>query len=143
MTTCNDEWEQFCNNTFNEKTSINEVKNQNINIPKATNLYISTKTKIGYLNVENINLPEVFDKIPITPYANQCEGIIKKQIKITFDNITCFDIYKKKLNECYSKVDIYGLSKTKIVKNIIIGLSNKDLLSIKKKKRGHFTIVLL
>ena len=140
MTTCNDEWEQFCNNTFNETKSVvsKEVKEPNTKIPKPTDLYISTKTKIGYLNVENINLPEVFDKIPITPYANQCEGIIKKQIKITFDNVTCFDIYKNKLNNCYSKVKIYGLSKTKIVKNIIIGLSNKDLLSIKKKKKGAF-----
>ena len=139
MTECDEEWDNFCNNTIPIDEQINRgIKDPNTKIPKATELYISTKTKIGYLNVENINLNEAFDNIPITSYANQCEGIIKKQIKLTFDTINSFEVYKTKINNLYSKVDIYNLSKNKIVKNIIIGLSNKDLLTIKKKKKGAF-----
>ena len=139
MINCDDEWEHFCNNTFDEKADIisRDVKDTNT-IPKATELYISTKTKIGYLNINNINLADVFENIPIIPYANQCEGIIKKQIKITFEDIDNFNKYKTKINENYSNVDIYDLSKNKIVKNIIVGISNKDLLSTKKKKKGAF-----
>ncbi len=140
MLNCDDEWEQFCNNTlYVEDDSINrEVKDSNTKTPKATELYISTKTKIGFLNVENIDLNEVFERIPITPYHYQCEGIIKKQIKLTFDSVNSFESYKNNIDNLYSKVHIYDLSKNKIVKNIIIGLSNKDLLSVKKKKKGAF-----
>ena len=51
-------------------------------------VYISTKTKIAYLNMP-IDL-KIFWGIPIIPYAKPCDGIIKKQIKINSIDIEEF-----------------------------------------------------
>ena len=51
------------------------------NIPKCSELYISTKTKNGELNQE-IDLKKVFWKVPIIEYQEAKEGILKKQMKI-------------------------------------------------------------
>ena len=48
--------------------------------PKATNIYISTKTKIAYLD-KIIDLKKLFWEIPVIPYAKPCNGVIKKQMK--------------------------------------------------------------
>ena len=75
-------------NTFMEEGDIDIVQdindNKNIStndIPKASDLYISTKTKIIYLN-KPIDLYDVFWKINILPYDTVNECIIKKQKKI-------------------------------------------------------------
>ena len=54
--------------------------NTNSQIPKATNIYISTKTKIAYLNAF-IDLKTLFWLVPVIPYAIPTNGVIKKQIK--------------------------------------------------------------
>jgi hypothetical protein len=56
----------------------NELDNDEI--PKASNIYISTKTKIAYLNIL-IDLKELFWKIPVMLYACPANGVIKKQMK--------------------------------------------------------------
>ena len=48
--------------------------------PESTDIYISTKSKIAYLE-KHVNL-NIFWDIPIIPYASPCDGVIKKQIKI-------------------------------------------------------------
>jgi len=53
--------------------------------PKSSEIYISTKTKIAYLNIP-IELKSVFWNIPLIPYAKPCNGVIKKQMK--FNSIT-------------------------------------------------------
>jgi hypothetical protein len=60
-----------------------EIDLQNISendIPKSTNIYISTKTKIAFLN-QPINLKEMFWIIPVLQYMEPKNGVIKKQIK--------------------------------------------------------------
>ena len=51
-----------------------------LDTPKASNIYISTKTKIAYLNTE-IDLKEIFWNIGVIPYATPSTGVIKKQMK--------------------------------------------------------------
>ena len=52
------------------------------NIPKCSDIYISTMTKIAYLN-KHIDLIEIFWKIPVIPYHIRSCGVIKKQMKIS------------------------------------------------------------
>ena len=94
-----DEWLKFTSNNYDENSSddeeeINEIIKQqtteefisaNLNVdfseaPKPSNIYISTKTKIAYLNTP-IDLKEIFWQVPIIPYAKPCDGVIKKQMK--------------------------------------------------------------
>ena len=97
MDSINDEWEKFISSSYDDEYSdnieeLNTISNENISfttsdrmdssneeIPKATEIYISTKSKIAYLNRE-IDLKEIFWNIPIVPYAMPKNGVIKKQI---------------------------------------------------------------
>ena len=49
-------------------------------VPISTDIYISTKSKIAYLN-QMIDLQRIFWGINIIPYTQPIEGIIKKQMK--------------------------------------------------------------
>jgi hypothetical protein len=51
-------------------------------VPTCSPIYISTKTKISFLNTP-IDIKNVFWDIPVMPYASQRPGIIKKQIKFS------------------------------------------------------------
>ena len=55
-------------------------------IPICDDLYISTKTKVLFLNQE-IDIHNIFWEIPIIPYWKPDEGIIKKQIKVFYPSI--------------------------------------------------------
>lgn len=135
---CDDEWMQFCSNDYfpenNERSSLPD-ENTIPECPKAGDLYISTKSKIGYLDRE-INLSDVFWKIPVTPYHKNEEGVIKKQIKMT---ISKDDNIDEKIST-YSNVNIEDISKkkSKTIKKISIGMSSKDMVSYRCKKRGAF-----
>ena len=64
-------------NTMNKQKSISVVPSE---------LYISTKTKIIYLN-QKIDLNETFWKIPVMHYGTRSNCVIKKQIKLqSFSN---------------------------------------------------------
>ena len=84
----NDEWEEFFNqsiNEFDEPITDDNIQQspelQNVNIqPEPTPLYVSTKSKMAYLNTP-IDL-NIFWCIPIIPYSTPKTGVIKKQIKI-------------------------------------------------------------
>ena len=51
MNELNLEWENFCDDGLHE-TTIDEIHTQNLasNVPKCSDIYISTKTKIGFLS---------------------------------------------------------------------------------------------
>lgn len=115
-------------------------------IPKASNLYISTKTKIIYLN-KSINLYDVFWKINILPYDTVTEGVIKKQIKIISNS-------REELSNIHIKLNNYkyyhehvithleqhqsDVSVYKDVRKITIGISQKDILSYRCKQKSAF-----
>ena len=130
--------------------------NEQEQVPVCSPIYISTKTKISYLNTE-IDIKKVFWDIPVMPYSSQCKGIVKKQIK--FSSIT-----KEELAEIEERVQTEvekktGFVETQIIEHIDnpdgrikfkdqrkinIGLCKKDILNCRcKKKRAFFNCFVL
>ena len=96
MDNIDDDWESFLQNDCIEDDIIDSMGNEELNskenvdksiltdvrvIPKCSSLYISTKTKISYLNINNIDIKTIFWKIPVLKYSSPKNGVIKKQIK--------------------------------------------------------------
>ncbi len=82
----------------------------NAETPKSSNIYISTKTKIAYLN-KPIDLKYVFWKIPIIPYANPRNGVIKKQMKF---NSTA----QEELNDITERLQLENYYEEHVITNI-------------------------
>ena len=87
------EWAKFISPDYNDVSSdeddlspINTISEPNllsdnlVEPPKANAIYISTKSKIAYLDRE-IDLKQIFWKIPVIPYSTPANGVIKKQMK--------------------------------------------------------------
>lgn len=117
----------------------------NIEAPKSTNIYISTKTKIAYLN-KHIDLREIFWKIPIIPYSQPSNGVIKKQMKFnSCEQEELTYIQEKLVGEKYFEEHIIthidnpsGRIKFKDIRKISIGISKKDIMSYRCKKKSAF-----
>ena len=113
--------------------------------PKATNIYISTKTKIAYLNTD-IELKRIFWQISVIPYSKPCNGVIKKQMKFNSTEKEELDfIHNKIVDEPYFEEHVIthidnpnGRIKFKDIRKISIGISKKDLLSYRCKKKSAF-----
>ena len=61
----------------------NESSDNKTDVPKCSDIYISTKTKIAYLN-KNVDLVDIFWNIKTILYHEAREGVIKKQMKFIF-----------------------------------------------------------
>ena len=125
---------------------VNNDTNNNKNNINCTPLYISTKTKIVYIN-KIIDIYDIFWKIPILEYYKQEEGIIKKQIKLSLKN----EAESEKINEIikninsYKKVNILNFINNpsgrilyKDIRKITVGLSRKDLMFNKNTNKSAF-----
>ena len=146
MLNIDDAWESFLSNDY---TSDNNKKKNHDDKPPCTELYISTKTKISYLNQE-IDLHKLFWNIPIIKYHEPKEGILKKQMKVSCltkeeaeninkkmkiakeGNILTMDQIQLIDNPTARKI------KFKDIRKINIGLSRKDLITFRVKKKGAF-----
>jgi hypothetical protein len=115
--------------------------------PKCGDIYISTKTNISYFN-QPIDLHSLFWKIPLIPYYQAQEGIIKKQMKFnstTQEELRQLEQHIEQVKDEYIEQYIItslhkpsGRMKFKDVRKISIGISKKDILSYRSKKRGAF-----
>ena len=143
-----DAWESFLenNNEVNDITICKLTNSMTIDeIPKGSNIYISTKTKIAYLS-HPIDLFKTFWKININPYHIPKNGIIKKQMKFNFiDEKSLYEV-QEKLKD-YKNVEEHiitkiinpeGRIKFKDIRKISIGLCNKDITSYRSKKKSAF-----
>ena len=137
-------WSLFCK-YGNINDEVVEHKVNSDKKPIASDIYISTKTKIAYLN-QPIDLDEIFLKIKVIPYHIQETGVVKKQMKFNFTNQEAVDKLIKKI-ENESNVDNHIISqiinpngriKFKDIRKISIGLCQKDILSYRSKKRSAF-----
>jgi len=161
----NDEWENFkryneADENDEEYIDQDEIENQlylntsdkelifdnsNSDIPKATEIYISTKTKIAYLS-SFIDLKTIFWLINVIPYAEPSNGVIKKQIKLNSVTVEELDYIKSKLvNEPYYEEYVMtsidnpnGRIKFKDIRKISIGVSKKDIMSYRCKRKSAF-----
>jgi hypothetical protein len=158
------EWENFMSSNFDDNAFINEKKeidesdrdndeeisadislDFNTETPKSSNIYISTKTKIAYLNIR-VDIDDVFWKINVMSYSEAKNGVIKKQIKF---NSTEPNQVIKITNELrdvpYYEEHIIthidnpsGRVKYKDIRKISVGISKKDIMSYRSKKKSAF-----
>jgi hypothetical protein len=113
--------------------------------PESSEIYISTKTKILFLN-QSVDLKDIFWKLPIISYSEPKTGIIKKQMK--FNSLTEDDFLEVKSKlEKEEFVDEYVITsinnpnsriKFKDIRKITVGISKKDIISYRCKKRSAF-----
>jgi hypothetical protein len=146
-----------CVNTFENGINNDKIISANIvdnfdfknisekDIPKSSDIYISTKTKIAYLN-NPIDLKQMFWIIPVLKYMEPKNGVIKKQMK--FNSISeeeLLDIKERLKNEPHydeqiitSIINPTGRIKFKDIRKVTIGLSKKDIMSYRSKKKSAF-----
>ena len=151
MNDLNDAWEHFCENdalqiNVNKENTDKDVFTKfKSEVPKSSDIYISTKTKISYLN-QPINLKTVFWEIPIMPYHLNQIGFLKKQMKFNSLCKSELDFLTNKVKD-YSFYDEHVIShidnpqgriKFKDVRKISIGMSKKDITSYRCKKKSAF-----
>jgi hypothetical protein len=161
------EWENFISsvNNNNQDSSSDEENDKNIILddvneelvsanlsidlnseaPKSTDIYISTKTRIAYLNTL-IDLKNIFWNVPIISYTNPVNGVVKKQMKFVSNTNDELEFIQSKLkDEIYYEEYVIihidnpnGRIKFKDVRKLSIGISKKDIMSYRCKKKSAF-----
>lgn len=137
--------EEIKQSNEHETFSKNVLIDQNTNAPKATDIYISTKTKLLYLN-KTIELKKIFWSIPIMDYSLPATGVVQKQMKVKSNLIEEYEEIQNNLKNIpyYDEHVIIhinnpmGKIKFKDVRKISIGISKKDVLSHRRKKKSAF-----
>jgi hypothetical protein len=154
MTDIDDEWNRYLTkqtlpSDVNTVNSINENVESEIDsrpIPVCDDLYISTKTKVLFLNQE-IDIDRIFWEIPIVEYWQPKEGVIKKQMKIVSKTEEDFNKYRTKLENVYyyNENIIKQINnpaarriKFKDERKITIGISKKDIMNCRGKVKNAF-----
>lgn len=141
-----------CDNVVPTQTAVPTTQTAQHGAPKATSIYISTKTKIAYLN-KLVDIYNVFWDIPVVHYYTRRESVIKKQIKFQTTNPQDIVTIKEKLQsqKRYYEEQIIehidnpnGRIVFKDQRKVSIGLCKKDLLNNNsKKKRAFFNCFVL
>lgn len=126
-----------------------ERMNTNEFVPVPEELYISTNTKILYFN-QNIDTYDIFWKIPIIEYWQPIEGVIHKNMKIVSTTPEQLDDYKSKLQTIspryfhhetiIKQINVSNSKKTKFKdeRKIMIGMTKKDIINVRKKEKKAF-----
>lgn len=160
-TNIDDEWSSFIATTYNNNELLANSKNkldennetcQELNLnkqftckpPNSTEINISTKSKIAYLESQ-IDLDKFWD-IPIIPYATSTNGVIKKQIKLNLKSPDeLIEVQNRLKQELYYNEHIIshidnpnGRIKFKDIRKISIGICKKDMMSYRSKKKHAF-----
>jgi hypothetical protein len=116
------------------------------NIPKCDDLYISTKTKVLFLNQE-IDIQQIYWKIPVVEYWKPVSGVVKKQMKIVSKNLEEYAEYRAKLDGIYyyteniiKQIDNPAARRIKFKdeRKITIGISKKDIMNCRGKVKNAF-----
>lgn len=145
-----DEWDNFVNgiedvciddndNTMNDDNIMKEA-------PICEDLYISTKTKVLFLN-QKIDIHTIFWNIPVIEYWKPMNGVVKKQMKIVSKTPEEYEIYRDRLQ--YEKHYIENIikqidnpnarrNKFKDERKISIGISKKDIMNCRGKVKNAF-----
>ena len=110
-----DEWNSFISGQDMNECRFSSLTENNIekisgDVPECEDLYISTTTKVLFLN-QPIDIQNIFWEIPITDYWKPESGVIKKQIKIVSKTQEELDDYYHKLKDInyYNEVIIKQL----------------------------------
>ena len=114
--------------------------------PVCEDLYVSTKTKVLYLNQE-IDIQNVFWHIPVIEYWRPMDGVVKKQMKIVCKTPEEYEDYKKRLEtvpyyveNVIKQIDNPAARRIKFKdeRKITVGLSKKDIMNCRGKVKNAF-----
>lgn len=158
-----DEWQNFISAKYNNEddeaseglieeegelesiVSADIAKGLQQEAPRATDIYISTKSKIAYLN-QPIDLKTLFWGIKVMPYSTPANGVIKKQMK--FNSLTqeeLDEVQSNLTNETHYDEQVItsinnpsGRIKFKDIRKISVGVSKKDIMSYRCKQKSAF-----
>jgi len=138
-----------------------EIRHLNLKeAPKCSELHISTKTKVLYLNCP-IDTAKTFWRVPVIDYWRPIEGVIKKQTKITSLSQEELDENLERIRQCehYNTEMIIKSASTKQTmamdenggqttstkrlkfkddRKITIGISKKDIMNCRGKQKKAF-----
>jgi len=115
-------------------------------LPICEDLYISTKTKVLFLN-QPVDIHGVFWKIPINEYWRPMDGVVKKQMKIVSKTPEEYEEYRQKLEDVpyYVENIIKQINnpaarriKFKDERKITVGISKKDIMNCRGKVKNAF-----
>ena len=143
-----DEWSDFITHKYEEDSSVDENTNLNdefnencdelnsTNIfsgvaPEPTNIYISTKSKIAYLE-QPIDL-KIFWDIPVISYATPKNGVIKKQLKLNSKTPEDLLMIQNLLKKVAKGVQKRALNTTKRVATSVLPEAAKGAIRSKDK----------
>ena len=167
MTTIDNEWQQFIRSMGSEEQPTEgeipeeeeeeeeEEKEESGVIIKPNEftrtpceeLYISTQTKIFFLNQSSVDVISIFWNLNVIPYTSQQSGVIKKQMRIVFKDKDEFQIYEERLKaisyyteKIMKQIDNPNARKIKFkdVRKITIGVSKKDIMNCHGKNKNAF-----
>ena len=147
-----EEWQTYLNDGC--EMSNNSKRIEDIpKCPETSPLRISTKVKILWLNTKIIDIYTYFWELPTIRYWEQKEGIIKKQIKYTCNSREEYDNLMLRIEEDpsihripikrYEREIVDNSDNTsdtifKDVSKITVGISNKELVNCRIRKKGAF-----
>lgn len=155
MASIDDEWENFMlgkpdrinRDDENEYDDVDDDDEVIIpDIPQCRDLYISTKTKKPFLNIDDkIDILNLFWKIPVIEYWTPIEGIVKKQMKIVCKTeAETAELEQRRTTEYYFKdkkivkqtENTNRKTKYKDERKISVGLNTKDVMNCRGKEGG-------
>ena len=150
--TIDSDWESFIDPNFTigeEQISQQEEKPFQKSVPLCSDLYVSTQTKIVFLQnekVENIilDLNTLFWNIQVQDYKIPKEGVIKKQIKLTSTTEEELNMIEAQIEKETQRCSNILLSncrnngQLKHTQKINVGISKKDVISCRVKEKGAF-----
>ena len=151
MTQIDSEWQSFlmnnsdmvCSDELSDEQIVTEKSQRN----PCEDLYISTQTKIFFLNVTTLDVNSIFWNIKVLPYAQPENGVIKKQMRLIFKEKSEFEEYIEKRNkELYftekimKQIDNPNARKIKFkdVRKLTVGISRKDIMNCHGKNKNAF-----
>jgi hypothetical protein len=147
-----DEWDAYLNNdpvkqSLNEQSdSLLPEKTLSTVLPKCDELYISTTTKVLFLN-QPIQINDIFWEVPIIDFWKPKSGAIKKQMKVVSHSTEEYEAYTQKLKyiNYYNEHIIKRIdnptsrrNKFKDERKITVGMSRKDIMNCRGKVKNAF-----
>jgi len=147
-----DEWSRFLQSpNNNDDIFLNKAataeKDEKEEVPKCEDLYISTKTKVLFLD-QPVDIYNVFWKIPIIEYWEPLEGVVKKQVKIVSASEEELQEYQDKLKDIHyynehiikqiNTSNARGEIRFKDERKITVGISKKDIMNCRGKVKNAF-----
>lgn len=147
-----EEWEAFLNNPNDDNVAEkdnhnnNKLKSDIDDLPKCDDLYISTTTKVLFLN-QPIDIENIFWEISIIDYWKPLCGVIKKQMKIVSNTPEEYESYQQKLQYIHyynehviKRIDNPNARRNKFKdeRKITVGISKKDIMNCRGKVKNAF-----